>query len=131
MLFEIAFFSMSAEGEVSILCLIISHFLDIPVNKSYILVMADVSSLLTIIKYTDAVESVKWVLDSSDLSRRHQKFLLKCLQFGLQYNYFWYDKRYKRYFLQTTGVAMGACFAPSVACFCLTGNRSWYLITDL
>lgn len=74
--------------------------------------MADVSSLYRIIGHQDALTSVKWAFDKSDLPDSHQVYLLKSLEFCLAKNYFWY---YGKFFLQVLGVAMGARFAPSVA----------------
>lgn len=77
-----------------------------------ILVMADVGSLYTIIGHQDAVESVKWALDGSNLPAPHKSFLLDALKFCLARNYFWYNHKF---FLRIRGVALGARFAPSVA----------------
>ena len=82
------------------------------ISSTCLLITADVSSLYTIISHEDALTSVKWAFESSELSKRHQNFLIDCLIFCLSKNYFWYDKQF---YLQTRGVAMGARFAPSVA----------------
>ncbi|XP_040212329.1 uncharacterized protein LOC120943214 [Rana temporaria] len=84
----------------------------IPCTPNTILVTADVGSLYTIIDHEAALTSVRWALESSDLSYDHVQFLLDCLKFCLLRNYFWFNKEF---FLQQCGVAMGARFAPSVA----------------
>lgn len=81
-------------------------------TTSSILVTADIGSLYTIINHDEALASVKWALSCSDLSRKHRKFLLNCLECCLLNNYFWFDRRYVQ---QTRRVAMGARFSPSVA----------------
>lgn len=52
----------------------------IPCNENSLLVTADVSSLYTIIDHQDALMSVKWALDKSDLPDLH-KILMKSLEF--------------------------------------------------
>lgn len=63
-------------------------------SSNSILTTADVSSLYTIIGYQDALASLKWTLRGSDMSRTHSKYLLKCLNFCLNKNYFWYDRQF-------------------------------------
>lgn len=91
---------------------VINILKSLPYLESCFLVTADVGSLYTIINHFDALAAVKWALRGSDLSGRHQRFLIRSLDFCLLKNYFWYDHQF---YLQTRGVAMGAKFAPSVA----------------
>lgn len=74
----------------------------------------DVASLYTNIDHDGTLDAVRWALDSGDCSMEEnlRDFILKCLEFCLQHNFFWY---YNRFYLQTKGIAMGAKFAPSVA----------------
>lgn len=73
-------------------------------SDRFILVTADVSSLNMVIKHQDALTTVNWALENSELSRKHKKYIENCLKFGLQHNYVWYNQQY---YLQTMGVAMG------------------------
>ena len=74
---------------------------------------ADVSSLYTIIPHFLACEATKWGLRRhSNLPCIQRKYIVKCLDFCLKHSHFWYNHEY---YQQTTGVAMGAKFAPSVA----------------
>lgn len=84
----------------------------LPCTPSSILITADVGSLYTIIDHREALISAKWALAATDLSDEHVSFLLESLEFCLLNNYFWFSGNY---FLQIRGMAMGACFAPSVA----------------
>lgn len=43
---------------------------------------------------------------------KQKRFILRCLAFGLQHNYFWYNSEYYR---QLNGIGMGAKYAPSLA----------------
>lgn len=79
------------------------------------------SSLYTIIGHDEALRSTEWALEYFNVSRTHKKYLLKCLSFCLDHNYFWYKDLY---LLQVKGVPMGARFVPSVAIFLWHfGNR--------
>lgn len=49
----------------------------IPCNENSLVVTADVSSLYSIIGHQDALMSVKWALDKSDLSDLHKISLMK------------------------------------------------------
>lgn len=75
-------------------------------SQSY-LVTADVGLLYTIIGHEDAMSSVQWALEASALSVEHRSYLLECLGFCLQKNYYWYNHCF---YLQSKGVAMGARF---------------------
>lgn len=59
----------------------------IPATDNCFLVTADVGSLYTIIGHHDAIKSVKWALDKSDLPYLHN-FLLDALEFCLEKDYF-------------------------------------------
>lgn len=79
----------------------------------YIVATADVSSLYTIINHEDAIAATKWAMDKYSILISKQKlFILRCLAYGLQHNYFWHNHDYYR---QLNGVGMGAKYAPSVA----------------
>lgn len=94
-------------------------------DTPWILATADVASLYTIIQHYQACEATKWGLRKySTLSCFQRKYLIKCLDFCLKNSYFWYDRIY---YHQKIGVAMGAKFAPSVACIlCPNGKKSRY-----
>lgn len=78
-----------------------------------VLTTADVSSLYTNIEHLGAIKAVRWAIKKShNFESIHRRFVLKCLDFCLHHNYFWYNNKY---YLQIKGVAMGAKFAPSVA----------------
>lgn len=73
----------------------------------------DVASLYTNINHEGALNAVKWALEREDsVDEGFTIFLLKCLDFCLRHNFFWYDSKI---YLQRKGVAMGAKFAPIVA----------------
>lgn len=55
----------------------------IPASDNSILVTADVGSLYTIIGPQDAIKSVKWALNTSDLPFSLKNFLLDTLEFCL------------------------------------------------
>lgn len=74
----------------------------------------DVASLYTNIDHKGALDAVKWALEKEDDVVREglHMFILKCLDFYLQHNFFWCDNKF---YLQIRGVAIDAKFAPSVA----------------
>lgn len=77
----------------------------------------DVSSLCTIIHHHQACKATKWVhRQYTTLLCTQRKYLIKCLDFCLKNNYFWY---HHKFYQQKMGVAMGAKFAPSVANLCM------------
>lgn len=77
------------------------------------LATADVGSLYTIINHEEAIQATKWALRNlSELKCVQRRFLLDCLKFSLDSNYFWFNSTYYK---QICGIAMGAKFAPSVA----------------
>lgn len=74
---------------------------------------ADVASLYTVIDHNDAIQASKLAMKKfSNLISKQRRFILRCLAFGIQHNYFWYNAEYYR---QLTGIGMGAKYAPSVA----------------
>lgn len=73
----------------------------------------DVASLYTNIDHQGAMRADKWALKNNcDMRKNQRRFILKCLNFCLEHNLFWYQNTFH---LQIKGVAMGAKFAPSVA----------------
>lgn len=71
------------------------------------------SSLYTNIGHENAISATKWAMNKySNLISKQKKFILRCLAFGLQHNYFWFNSEYYR---QLNGIGMGAKYAPSVA----------------
>lgn len=86
---------------------------EVNAQEQYPIATADVASLYTIIDHEEAIQASKWALDKwSDLVSKQKGFILRCLAYGLQHNYFWYNMEYYR---QLNGVGMGAKYAPSVA----------------
>lgn len=82
-------------------------------DRSVYLATADVASLYTIIDHEEAIQATKWALKKfSDLKAVQRKFLLECLKYSLDHNYFWHENDF---FKQICGIAMGAKYAPSVA----------------
>lgn len=42
------------------------------------------------------MQSVKWALNTfSELASKQKSYLLKCLDYGLSHNYFWFNSDYK------------------------------------
>lgn len=86
---------------------------ELNMENDIIMATGDVSSLYTNIDHEGALEAVKWALDKEEgIDKGLCGFILKCLDFCLHHNFFWYNNKF---FLQIKGVAMGAKFAPSVA----------------
>ena len=82
-------------------------------NCGYLLATADVASLYTVINHEEAIGATKWALNSfGHLISKQKRFILRCLAYGLQHNYFWHKSEYYR---QLNGIGMGAKYAPSVA----------------
>lgn len=82
-------------------------------DQKYILVTADVSSLYTNIGHENAISATKWAMNKfSNLVSKQKRFILRCLAFGLEHNYFWFNLDYYR---QLNGIGMGVKYAPSVA----------------
>ena len=82
-------------------------------SENYLLATADVSSLYTVINHIEAIQASKWALTKfGSLVSKQNRFVLRCLAFGLQHNYFWHRQKYYR---QLNGIGMGAKYAPSVA----------------
>ncbi|XP_040183666.1 uncharacterized protein LOC120916795 [Rana temporaria] len=78
-----------------------------------LLATADVTSLYTIVGHHDACHAIKWLLRKySNMMCKQRKYLTKCLEFCLKFNYFWHNQIYYK---QAIGIAMGAKFAPSIA----------------
>lgn len=82
-------------------------------QKDTFLVTADITSLYTIIPHQLGMEAVRFYLEAGEnLGSGQAQFIMECLNFALQHNYFWFNGSF---YLQTKGVAMGAKFAPSMA----------------
>lgn len=90
--------------------------IEIKPDQNYLIATADVSSLYTIIDHEEAIKASRWAMDTfSNLISKQIYFvwfILRCLAFGLQHNYFWYNSDYYR---QLNGIGMGAKYASSVA----------------
>lgn len=83
----------------------------IDTSSSYLLATADVASLYMVINHDEAIQASKRALNKFGmLILKQNRFVLRCLAFGLQHNYYWHD-----YYRQLTGIGMGAKYAPSVA----------------
>lgn len=92
---------------------IISTLQGMKVTTNTILATADVTSLYTMIPHEKGLEALEFFLQkSTDVGETQARFLLKCFDFALSHNFFWYGGEF---FLQCKGVAMGARYAPSLA----------------
>ncbi|XP_077155826.1 uncharacterized protein LOC143818375 [Ranitomeya variabilis] len=94
-----------------------SHFIEvcgqIELPNDFLLVTCDVESLYSNIDHKQGIEAVTHFLNvKSSLDRGHDSFLLDLLSFVLHHNYFLFDRTY---YLQRSGVAMGAKCAPAYA----------------
>lgn len=79
-------------------------------QEDIIMVTGDVSSLYTNIDHEGALKAVEWALRKESLANDgFIAFILRCLDFYLRHNFFWYDNTF---YLQTKGVAMGAKIRP-------------------
>lgn len=83
------------------------------VDDDTLLVTADVSSLYTNIRHDLGYLAARYFIGKDDsIKESTRDFVLKLLKFAMEHNFFYYNGQY---FLQRTGVAMGAKFAPSLA----------------
>ncbi|XP_078541431.1 uncharacterized protein LOC144826808 [Lissotriton helveticus] len=83
-------------------------------SPNYVLVSMDVTSLYTSIIHTDCLKATQHFLDKRDIGfQEHSKMLFDMITICLENNIFLFANQL---FLQTRGVAMGACFSPSYAC---------------
>lgn len=58
------------------------------------LATADVAFLYTIINHGEAIQATKWALkELSGLKAAQRKFLVNCLKYSLDHNYFWYESK--------------------------------------
>ncbi|CAJ0917088.1 unnamed protein product [Ranitomeya imitator] len=94
-----------------------SHFIEISgqveLPTNFLLVTCDVESLYSNIDHKDGTEAVAYFLNKKhSTDRGHDSFLLDLLTFVLQHNFFLFDRVY---YLQRSGVAMGAKCAPAYA----------------
>lgn len=92
---------------------IIQILQDVIVDENTILATVDVTSLYTVIPHDLGMRALRFFFDSwSDINVTQVDFLMKCFEYALHHNYFWYSGNY---YLQCRGVAMGARYAPSLA----------------
>ncbi|CAJ0923669.1 unnamed protein product [Ranitomeya imitator] len=94
-----------------------SHFIEacgqIELPGDFLLVTCDVESLYSNIGHKEGIEAVAHLLNKkSSLDRGHDSFLLDLLTFVLHHIFFLFDRTY---YLQRSGVAMGAKCAPAYA----------------
>ncbi|XP_077148180.1 uncharacterized protein LOC143808889 isoform X2 [Ranitomeya variabilis] len=94
-----------------------AHFIDlcghIELPENFLLITCDVESLYSNIGHKEGIEAVTHFLDqNSSIDRGHDSFLLDLLTFVLHHNFFLFDRVY---YLQKSGVAMGAKCAPAYA----------------
>lgn len=80
-------------------------------DTNVVMAMGNVASLYTNIDHDGALDAVRWALDNGDNSMEANlwDFILKCLEYCLQHNFFWYNNKF---YLQAKGVTMGTKFAP-------------------
>lgn len=92
---------------------IINEISQLHVEDDVLLVTADVSSLYTNIAHDLGFQAARYFLNKDEsMDQSTREFILKLLKFAMEHNFFYYDGQY---FLQCTGVAMGAKSAPSLA----------------
>ncbi|CAJ0947585.1 unnamed protein product [Ranitomeya imitator] len=94
-----------------------SHFIgmcdQVVLPTNFLLVTCDVESLYSNIGHKDGVEAIAYFLDKkTSMDRGHDSFLLDLMFFVLHHNFFLFDRVY---YLQRSGVAMGAKCAPAYA----------------
>ncbi|KAM9325013.1 DNA replication ATP-dependent helicase/nuclease DNA2 [Gastrophryne carolinensis] len=86
---------------------------EIEISDGCLLATADVASLYTVIPHELGMLAVRYFLEQQlGLPSQQIEFIMACLKFSLEHNYFWFGGKF---FLQIKGVAMGAKFAPSMA----------------
>lgn len=92
---------------------IINKISAISIESDVLLVTADVSSLYTIIPHQIGYMAARYFLNKDQSIKKPLKeFVLKLLEFAMEHSYFYFGGEF---YLQCTGVAMGAKFAPSLA----------------
>ncbi|XP_044148864.1 protein YAE1 homolog isoform X1 [Bufo gargarizans] len=92
---------------------VLQAFYDFKWEQHFSWITADVTSLYTVIPHNLAMVSLVWFLNVySDFSATFQDFVCRVVLFLLKHNVFMFSQRY---FLQLTGVSMGAKFSPSMA----------------
>ena len=90
----------------------ISKLREVKAPKDSLLVTLDIDSLYTNIKTDYGLESVKKMFDKHPNSLRPDKEILELLQLCLENNDFQFNGKW---YLQTSGTAMGKKFAPNYA----------------
>lgn len=66
-------------------------------EQKYLIATADVASLYTVINHEEAIGATKWALNIfGRLISKQKRFVLRCLAYGLQHNYFWHNSEYYR-----------------------------------
>ncbi|CAJ0965210.1 unnamed protein product, partial [Ranitomeya imitator] len=86
---------------------------DMNIPSEALLVTCDVESLYLNIGHEDGIAAVLYFLDLiPDSDRMHDSLIVDLLDFILKHNYFVFDRTF---FLQVSGVAMGARCAPALA----------------
>lgn len=83
----------------------IKHILQVikecEVGENTVLTTADVALLYTNIDHQGAIRAIKWAQDKSNkLRMKPRKCILKCLEFCLNHNCFWFEDDY---YLQIKG----------------------------
>ncbi|XP_069609367.1 uncharacterized protein [Ranitomeya imitator] len=92
-----------------------SHFISIykrlDLSSGEIMVTCDVESLYSNISHDDGLQAIMFFLDQQTNSdRMHDSFIIDLLDFVLRHNFFLFDRTF---YIQTSGVAMGARCAPA------------------
>ncbi|CAJ0937732.1 unnamed protein product [Ranitomeya imitator] len=91
----------------------IASLQDITLAPGEIMVTCDVESLYSNIDHDHGLQAVLFFLDQQQNSDRlHDSFIVDLLDFILRHNFFLFDRNF---FLQVSGVAMGARCAPALA----------------
>ncbi|CAJ0961852.1 unnamed protein product [Ranitomeya imitator] len=94
-----------------------SHFIricrEVSLPPNFLLVTCDVESLYSNISHDDGITATLYFLDQLGHSdRMHDSLVVDLLEFIMRHNFFLFDRTY---YLQVSGVAMGARCAPAVA----------------
>ncbi|KAM8967064.1 collagen alpha-6(VI) chain [Pelodytes ibericus] len=92
---------------------ILSILNDFQWSDEFLWATVDVTSLYTVIAHDKGISAVRNALSKDENMATEQcNFILKCIEFILHHNYFWFEGQY---YLQLCGTAMGTRFAPSYA----------------
>lgn len=91
-------------------------------------ITADVSSLYAVISHDRAIVVLEWFMDTYGTNSQDLKlFVTMAMHFLLKHNFFMFDSNF---YLQTTGVLMGAKFSPAIVNIYMAWWESSFLFSD-